>query len=349
MSATRADVARMAGVSPATVSYVINGGPRPVAAETRDRIERAIDALCYRPSALANAFRRGQTKTIGLLIPSPRNPFYAEMAESVEHELLKQNYLTSIGISSFDVQKDELYLNLFEDRRLDGMIFGVRSSLLSRIRANYTAMPHVVLDDPGGTVDRAASVFTDNNCDVACAVAHLQSHGHRVIGCISGPTSWPIGTVRANAWQRQQRDVGLPSDNALLTRSEVSEKGGANAIEELVGNGAARRSRVGLQPTAVFISTDIQALGVLRACHELGIRVPDDLAIVSYDGINQTRFTHPSLTTMRQPLAEIVRTAVEKLSEQMSGTQENGPPRRVALNSSLVLGESCGCASVACG
>jgi LacI family transcriptional regulator len=343
MKITRSDVARMAGVSPAVVSYVTNGGPRPVSTSTRARVEAAIEALGYRPNALANAFRDGRSTSVGLLIPSPLNPYYAEMAQVIETELLTHGYLLSMGISTFNAKQDEAHLRSFDDRRMAGLIIASGASVRSAVVRQEGSIGQVVLDDVPGL--GISSVYTDNHYDAARAVDHLQLHGHSVIGCIAGPPGWRDCAVRVDAWRSQQESAGLPSGRELIAYGDVSEVGGSMALRILLSDDSYRSSRRRQKPTAVFVNSDVQAFGALRACHELGIRVPDDLAIVSFDGVRQGLFSQPRLTSMRRPLKEMVRGAVSILLGDLEDLSSEPPalPVQKALRGNMLIGESCGC------
>lgn len=343
MKVTRSDVARMAGVSPAVVSYVTNGGPRPVSASARARVEAAIDTLGYRPNALANAFRDGRSTSVGLLVPSPLNPYFAEMAQSIETELLTRGYLLSMGISTFNTEHDEAQLRSFDDRRMAGVVIASGASVTPALAREEWSIARVVLDEVPGL--GIPSVYTDNHYDAARAVDHLQLHGHSVIGCIAGPAGWRDCAVRVDAWRSQQESAGLPSGRELIAYGDVSEVGGSMALHILLSDTSYRSSRRRQKPTAVFVNSDVQAFGALRACHELGLRVPDDLAIVSFDGVRQGLFSQPRLTSMRRPLKEIVRTAVGRLLGDPGKSSGGGSASHVhrALRGNMVIGESCGC------
>ena len=343
---TRSEVARLAGVSPAVVSYVVNGGPRPVSAAARARVEAAIEALDYRPSALANAFRRGRTKTVGLLIPAPLNPFYAELAVAIDAELQLAGYAASMAVSSFNAERDALHLRSFIDRRVDGVVIAAGASLPAGF-ADIDELPHVILDR--GVRSRQLQpnphwcVRTDDDHDVARAVDHLKLHGHELIGCIAGPPTWSVNATRVAVWRSELRRDGLVADDDLLAHADLTEHGGVAALKSLLAADSYRRSRRSRRPSAIFVASDGQAFGALRACFELGIRVPDDVALVSFDGVGTASYSQPSLTTMRQPMQEIVRTATRLLIQQIETTEEVGPPVELALRGNLVIGESCGC------
>jgi LacI family transcriptional regulator len=333
---TRADVASMAGVSPAVVSYVINGGPRPVSTETRARVVASIEALRYRPHAVASALRRGSARAVGLMMPSPVDPYFAELADAVESALYEVGYLFSLGIAHpEDPVRDQDQLLSLVGRRMDGLILSSTDAVTRLKAAGEDTPPIVVLDGAVGGLS-VSKVGVDNVGDAAYAVAHLQDWGHRVIGCISGPAPVPMCSERVEGWRRQQDEVGAPHGPRLLCRAELSARGGALAAQAMLGGdgGLAEASR----PTAVFVTSDVQAHGVLQVCHALGLAVPADISIVSFDGTQSTRYTQPPLTSMRQPIKELGATAVRVLLQMIA------EPARVSnllLHSNLVLGGSC--------
>jgi LacI family transcriptional regulator len=334
---TRADVANMAGVSPAVVSYVINGGPRPVSAAARARVEAAIEALDYRPNAIASALRGGSTKSIGLLMPSPTNPFFAELAAAIESALFDAGNVLSIGITDDDAARERVHLRSLADRRVDGIIIISSRSLASVVESRITPPPIVVLDRVGAT--SGPSVHVENVLDSRYAVEHLQSWGHRLIGCVAGPWPIPLSAERVQGWSDQQASIGAPADADLVAHAEFSPQGGAEAARALLGPDSRVMAKRGERPTALFVSSDAQAHGVLQACHELGIRVPEDVSIVSFDGTQSARFTSPPLTTMRQPVAAIGSTAARMLLGMVADHESRPAP--VVLRGNLVVGGSC--------
>ena len=328
----------MAEVSPAVVSYVINGGPRPVSKAARARVVAAIEALDYRPNAVASALRRGSTKSIGLLMPSPVNPYFAELADAAESELLDAGYLLSIGITHEDSARELVHIRSLIDRRVDGLILASSRALTSIRNSRDTAPPIVVFDRVDGD-DAVSSVHVDNVRDAAYAVAHLQSWGHRLIGCISGPWPISISRERVQGWREQQASIDAPSGSTLVSHAEFSAQGGAEAARALLGAEEGSATARGGRPTALFVTSDAQAHGVLHVCHELRLRVPEDISIVSFDGTQSARFTQPALSTMRQPIREIGSTAVRMLLQLI--TDRDSEPREVTFRSNLVLGGSC--------
>lgn len=332
---TRAEVAAMAGVSPAVVSYVINNGPRPVSAATRARVVASIEALSYRPNGVASALRRGTATSVGMLMPSPVDPYFAELADAVESALHEAGYLFSLGIAHPEEPvREQVQLRSLTDRRMDGLILS-SSLAVTRLQQAGEAMPPIVVLD-GGPDGPVSTVGVDNHRDAAYAVAHLQDWGHRRIGCISGPGQVRACAERVAGWVQQQDEIGAPNGPRWLCRAELSSRGGAAAARAMLGSGGERS--LGPRPTALFVTSDVQAHGVLQVCHDLGLSVPADISIVSFDGTQSTRYTQPPLTSMRQPIKELGSTAVRVLLEMI------GHPGRtctVVLRCNLVLGGSC--------
>lgn len=334
--ATRADVASLANVSPAVVSYVINGGPRPVSREARARVNAAIEALDYRPNAVASALRGGSTKTVGLLIPSPVNPYFAELAEVIEHELLQAGYLLSVGITHEDAKLQRTHVRSLIDRRADGLLL-ISSDALAKAREHKEQLPPIVVVDRVDDTDSTSCVHVDNVQGAAAAVEHLQSWGHTRIACISGP--WPLRTSkdRVQGWREQQQQAAAPHSSDLVAQGAFTPQGGAEAAEALLNPD--HRQPGYETPTALFVSSDAQAHGALHACSRLGLRVPEDISIVSFDGTQSARFTQPPLTTLRQPLKDIGATAVRLLLSRIASPQE--PKETVVFQGNLVVGGSC--------
>jgi LacI family transcriptional regulator len=333
---TRADVAAHAGVSPAVVSYVINDGPRPVSKETRARVLASIEALDYRPNVVASALRGGLTRSVGLLIPTTDNPFFGELADVIEREVFDSGNVLSIGITDMEPARERAQLRSLADRRVDGVLLASSQTLVNTQGIDLHGAPVVIIDRAGD--DRASSVYVNNLPDAVYAVEHLQSWGHRLIGCVAGP--WPIvvANERVDGWRRQQRKIGAPHGPELVVHAEFSGQGGAEAALALLGPEGRPFAVHGARPTALFVSSDVQAHGVLWACDRLGLRVPEDVSVVSFDGTQSARFSRPTLTTMRQPIRDIGATAVRLLLDRVADRER--APETVWFHSNLVLGGS---------
>lgn len=329
--ATRAEVAALARVSPALVSYVINDGPRAVSPEARARIEAAIDALNYTPDPVASVLRGGSSRTVGLLIPDTVNPFYAELATEIQSQLFEQGRATVVGLTDDEISKETLLASSFFERRLDSVILVSSQARRFIDRANNTPTPLVVFGH-ADNVTNVMSVTVDHARDAMTAVEHLQSWGHRVIACITGPRQNPVATERVNGWRLQQERVGAPTNETLIAHSEVSVEGGIMGAKTLLTSAGLTAS--GLRPTAIFATSDVQALGTMFACAEMGLRVPDDISIMGTDGTKAAKYSVPALTTLRLPLHEVSRALVT------AALQSQRPPAQM-FRGNLVVGDSC--------
>ncbi|WP_460572865.1 LacI family DNA-binding transcriptional regulator [Humibacter soli] len=336
MSVTRSDVARAAGVSPAVVSYVLNGGPRPVSAAARARVEAAIERLDYRPNAIASALRGGSTRSVGLLSPDPLDPYFAELAEAIEREFSGAGYVVLTGHGHGDRAREERYVRTFTARQVDGLVFAsVATTSFDGIECPVLVIDGMPSDKPVSTID------VEHAADAAVAVEHLQRHGHSLIGCISMPVGTSVGATSIAGWSAQQARDGSPAGDELVAFAESSEEGGNLAAHLLLSEHGRPWAIHGTRPTALFVAADVQAIGAIHACWELGLRVPDDVAIVSIGGTRPAAFTVPPLTTMRQDLPYLAKRAVKELLERFEDPTR--APEHTVLRGNLVVGRSCGC------
>ncbi|MFI6999976.1 LacI family DNA-binding transcriptional regulator [Nocardia sp. NPDC050175] len=331
MAVTRADVARLAGTSPALVSYVLNDGPRSVAPATRARIEAAIEQLGYRPNMSARSLRMNRGHALGMVIPDGANPFFAELSAVVEAAAFARGFPLIVGNAAGDEARERAYVSAFIDRRVEGLL-AISSSWESGI-ADACAAADMALVAVDRIIDpaRCAHVMCDSLAGARIAVEHLISHGHREIACLSGPH---VSTAdeRVAGYRQALAAAGLPE--SVVVRAEFGGAAGYRALSELMSGTTT--------PTAVFVTSDLQAMGMLRAAYDANLRVPDDLAIVGFDGIEYARYTRPGLTTMVQPTRKMGELAVELLLKQIdTGSAEPGV---VSLGAELKTRGSCGCA-----
>ena len=328
--ATRADVAQMAGTSAAVVSYVINNGPRPVAPETAERVRAAIRDLNYRPNAVARSLRLQRTRALGLVVPDLANPFFAELASAIEMNAAEYRQALLLGNSLDSEEREARNLRTFGDYRVDGLIIvPVVSGTGSLSLLRDLDMPVVVLDRlvPGAS---APTVLPDNVAGACAATRHLLEHGYSEVGCIAGPEAILTAEERLQGWRQAITGAGLDAQEQWVVRSEFDRDAGYRAAIELLS----RPQR----PRALFVSSDEQAFGVLKASAKLGLRVPDDLALVGFDGLRHSRSTVPSLATMRQPFERYGELAVSLIHQQSAGMKQI-----IRLPVTLQNGGTCGC------
>lgn len=324
---TRADVARLAGVSTAVVSYVVNEGPRPVSPDTRERVRQAIRTLGYRPNPNAQALRTGSTKLLGLIVPELENTHWAEQANAIT-SVAESRGLNVIVASSNNQASNELrHIRSLSARRVDGLIIASTGAALDLSPAIGVGIPVVFINTFQDFPDLTA-IGVDACEGARLATAHLLEHGYGAPGLIVGRGGGLDVEPREAGWSRALQDAG--EFDGPVVRTSFSRQGGYEAGLRLF-SGSHR-------PRSIFVSSDMQALGLLKALHEVRLKVPDDVAIVSFDGTIDSLYTNPPLTVVHQPVEEMARAAVNHLLDD-DGTETS----RVVIPALLVIRESCGC------
>ncbi|SIR14798.1 LacI family DNA-binding transcriptional regulator [Pseudacidovorax sp. RU35E] len=328
--ATIKDVALRAGVSVTTVSHVVNG-TRTVSPEGRARVEDAIRALGYVPSAVARSLKSNSTRTVGMLIPNSSNPYFAEIVRVVEDRCFGAGYALVLCNTDDEPQRQSVYLQVLAQRRIDGLIVvssGGDASLPALLAG--LRMPTVLVDreveDPACDL-----VETAHMQGGLLATRHLLSLGHRRIACIGGPAGLTPSEQRIDGWRMALAEAGHSATSAaLLWHGGFTPQGGYEAMHAIL--------RTAERPSAVFVGNDLMAMGALRAAHECGLRVPDDMSLVGFDDIELSAYASPPLTTVAQPKARIGALAVDMLLERIDGRRQIG--RKVLLQPELRVRDS---------
>jgi LacI family transcriptional regulator len=308
---------------------VLNNGPRPVAAATRERVLKAIHELGYRPNAVARALVLRRTETIGLVVPDNSNPYFAELAKAIEDVAYSAGYAIVLGNSSNDSHRESAQLRTLSERQVDGLLFIGSSSRPDLSQLQGSGIP-VVLLDRASEDHSFPSVVVDSRAGARVGVEHLIKHGHRRIACIAGPENLPAAAEREAGWREALRAHRI-ARGSVLERSAFSREGGYTAARRLLS--------LEDQPSAIFASSDLQGIGALRACHEAGLKVPDDIALLAFDGTQESEYTTPPLSVVCQPINEIAAKSIEiLLADEGQVTHDH-----LVLQPSLLLRYSCGC------
>lgn len=306
--ATLNDVARAAGLSSSAVSRHLNGRITLPAA-TRARIEAAIEALDYRPNLLARRLSTGRTEAIGLVTPVIDNPFFSELAAAVERAATERGYAVSITATQGQTDRELAAIQRLHDRHVDGLMLMTERPDDGRLAAALDGLTTVILldeDVPGPALPR---VFVDNAAGAAAATHHLLDIGHRHIGHISGPRGM-LST--------EERLAGLTQ--ALATQGLAPGPCLFGSYSRAFGLTAARQMLAATpRPTAILGGSDDIAIGVIEVARAMGLSVPRDLSLTGFDDIRYAGLIHPGLTTVRQPVARIGRTAFETLLASLMG------------------------------
>jgi LacI family transcriptional regulator len=289
--ATIKQVALAAGVSYTTVSHVLNA-TRPVSPDARARVLEAAAALHYVPSALARSLRSQTTGTIGLIIPNNTNPYFSEVARGIEDSCYAAGYSVILCNSDDDPVKQRDYLDVLLAKRCDGLIMAALAQTDGAL-LRQRQVPAVFLDRaPDGTAHDVVGI--DNRAGGQLAGRHLLALGRQRIGCIGGPRDLAVSDQRIAGLQLALAEAGRGLDPALQDAGDFTSTSGHAAALRLLSHPAAQR------PDALFCCNDMMAIGTLRAAAELGIAVPQQLAVVGFDDIDLAQFVHPPLTSVSQ-------------------------------------------------
>ncbi|MFK4599480.1 LacI family DNA-binding transcriptional regulator [Streptomyces pristinaespiralis] len=323
------DVAAAAGLSVATVSRALNDHPS-VSPEARARVLAAVEALGYRPNAVARSLRTDQTRTIGLVISDVLNPYFTELARSVEDEARTRGYSVIIGNANERPDLQDHHVRTLLERRIDGLLVSPadgRSPLMLDAAGGGTPVVFVDRWIPGVDVP---VVRADGRDAVRDLVAHLHGLGHRRLAIIAGPAATTTGQERVDAFREALHAYGLPLPDEYIGQGDFQADSGRRATERFLD--------LPRPPEAVFAADNLMALGALDAIRARGLRVPDDIGLAAFDDIPWFVHTDPPITAIAQPTAELARAAVRALVDLIEGR----PPQSVTLPATLVVRRSCG-------
>ncbi|MFE0625861.1 LacI family DNA-binding transcriptional regulator [Streptomyces sp. NPDC058864] len=325
------DVASRAGVSVATVSRVLNDHPA-VRPDTRTRVLEAVADLGYRPNAVARSLRTDQTRTLGLVISDVLNPFFTELARSVEDEARALGYSVIIGNADERPEQQDHHIRTLLDRRIDGLLVsptdGGSPLILDAVRSG-TPMVFVDRWIPG--IGNDVPVVRTDGCDaVRDLVAHLHGLGHRRLAIIAGPAATTTGRERVRAFREALAAFGLPLPDEYIGQGDFQADSGRRAV--------ARFLDLPVPPDVVFAADNLMALGAMDEIRARGLRVPDDIALAAFDDIPWFLHTDPPITAIAQPTGELGRAAVRSLIDRVEGR----PAPSVTVSARLVVRRSCG-------
>ena len=304
------EVASRAGVSISTVSRVLNETGYPIRPETRQRVLEAIDALGFHPSPFARALLGKPTETIGLMIPDISNPYYPLLSKGVEDVANELGYTVIFCNTDRSADKARRYLQVLREKRVDGIIFAGGghemdgdADLLGEIRAKVVLIGRHLWPFPSVQVDNTRAAYE--------ATVHLIGLGHRRVGFISGPLNLTSALDRLKGYKMAMEEAGAGVEEPLLREGDFHYESGYQAALSLLKGGEL--------PTAIFASNDRMAMGAVAAAYDLGMRVPEELAVVGFDDTPSSSYVRPSLTSVSLPSYEMGATAARLLSRQMIG------------------------------
>lgn len=320
--ANRREVAAAAGVSVRTVSNVVNGYVH-VSDATRKRVLQAIQELDYRPSELARSLKVGRSGLIGLVLPELDTPYFAELTRAFVEEGVRRGATVVIDQTDGDLERERYLIDRTEYGSLfDALIISPLALTSEHVASVSVDRPLVFLGE--GSFPRFDHVMIDNRVAAREAVAHLLETGRRRIAAV-GAQHHPHGasSQRLGGYGDALREAGLDVDESLVAFVESFRRGsGASATQFLLDRAD--------PPDALFCFSDPLALGAIRVLHQRGVRIPDDIAVVGFDDIEDGRFSTPSLTTISPDHRFIARTAIERVEAKLANTADDSKRLTIA-------------------
>lgn len=326
---TIVDIARETGVSYSTVSRVLSGFEF-VKEDTRQRVLEAAQRLGYVANIGARSLAGGKSHVIGLLVPGLDNGYIGEVARGIDEELARVNYDLMLYTTHRQRGKESTYVHSIANSLTDGLILVVPLVTDYLQRLQEQRFPYVLVDQSDPT-NQSNIVDATNWQGAYAATEYLINLGHSRIGLISGLMQIASARERLEGYKAALADHKIAFDPDLITEGDFWQPSGYEAALTLLD--------LKPPPTAIFASNDLSAFGAMDAIRERGLSIPEDISIVGFDDIPQASLVHPKLTTVRQPLDQMGRVAVQMLLDQVENPSH--PPRRITLATQLIVRDSC--------
>jgi len=299
------DIAKISGVSKATVSRVVNG-TKPVSDEVRRKVMQAIDETGYKPSSLARSLMTKETKLIGVVIPDVSNPIFSQLVKGMEEVSSEQGYNILLCNSYLNHDKEMEYLEILSDKEVDGIVFlTTKETKAHSDFFNEYKKPVVTVDRSFKNID-IPSVSIDDFEASQKAVNYLINLGHKNIGMVRASLDDRAhGLHRFEGYKVALENAGLCIREENVVEGDFSVQSGYDAVSKILSNNT--------PPTAIFFANDTMAVGGIRCITDSGLRVPDDISVIGFDDIPISEMFIPSLSTIKQPTMTVGRSAMEKL------------------------------------
>lgn len=317
-------VAKQAGVSVATVSRVLNGQDT-VANKSKIKVEEAIRLLNYEPSILGKNLRNSESRLLLILIPTISNPFYLEIIKGIENVAISQNYNILICETDSNPERENIYFDLLRSKMADGIISmdpAVKIETLTKL-----AEKHAIIQCSEYTIDSGICYVTIDNEEASYrAVKHLLQIGHEKIALINSDENYLYARQRRLGYQRALEEHGILLNKDFIFHTQhLGFEYGQQAMKKILN--------LTNRPTAVFAVSDLLAIGALKEINNNGLHVPNDIALVGFDNIDFSNMTHPTLTTISQPMYKMGTIAAKMLISQLRGE----PVESIVVDHELII------------
>lgn len=321
------DVAHKAGVSVATVSRVFNN-PSTVAKKTKLRVEQAISELNYEPSVLGRNLRTSESKLILVLIPSISNPFYTKIIKGIEDTAIALGYNILLCETDSNPKRESIYFNLIRNQLADGIISmdpTVNKTKLTELAGQYPIVQCSEFDEDG----TISYVTINNELAAYHAVKHLIKIGQKKIALINSDEKFLYARERRAGYEKAMDEFGLTIETDWIYNTESLDfEDGKRAMRRLLD--------LPNRPTAVFAVSDVLAIGALKEINATGLQIPGDVAVIGFDKIAFSNMTHPTLTTIAQPMYKMGCTSANMIVNKIKGKKVES----IILDHELIIRES---------
>lgn len=336
MAVTIKDVAKLANVAPSTVSRVIANSPR-ISEATKQKVNKAMDELGYHPNLNARSLASQSTQTIGLVMPSSgdvvfQNPFFPTVLQGISEGAHENKYALHMTTGKSEKETLEAVIYMVQGKRVDGVIL-LNSKVEDKVISFLIErdFPFVLIGKPYKHVEEITHVDNDNVRAMSEATNYLIGHGHREIAFIGGSLDLVVTVDRLLGYKRALEKAEIKLRNEYIIHEEFLREGGQEAVRELMA--------LDHPPTALVVADDFMALGVLNTLDELGISVPEDLSVVSFNNVLLAEMAKPPLTSVDINIFDLGYQASRNLIQKIENSNE--PTKRIIISHKLIERLSC--------
>ncbi|SDH76543.1 transcriptional regulator, LacI family [Alteribacillus persepolensis] len=325
------DVAKMANVSPATVSRVLSN-PELVSKKTRDKVLEVINQVNYQPHIVARQFRTKETKTILAVVPDITSAFFSEVLRGIEHTAIREGYQVILGDTENSVERENDYINLLLQKQVDGMLLLTARLEKEKLEELAEHFPIVLACEYIDGLN-VPTVSIDNISAARKATEHLIKLGHERVAHICGPMNVILGRDRLRGFRQAMMSHDLDVDPSYI------QEGGNESLESGY-NQMMKLLALETPPTGVFVYNDEMAMGAMKAVKNSGLRIPEDIAIVGFDNLKMASVVEPHLTSIDQPKYKIGQKAMSILIQKIN--KEKITKQSFVMKDHLFIRQSCG-------
>lgn len=326
------DVSKELGLSPTTISLVLNGKDNSIPEATKKRIMECVEKLNYYPDTIAQSLATHRTNTIGLLIPDITNNFFTEYVHSVQLKLNSYGYDVILCISEDKRDDDIKYINLLKNRRVDGLMLAMSAESLlptnlskTKELLNSLEIPYIMIDRY--IDDSSPYVGVDNETSGYNVTKYLIEKGHKKIGVITGPMYLSSSINRLKGFKRCLNEYNIEIPSCYIQHMKYDMKSGYLGAKKLLDKDI----------TAIFAFNDLQAYGVISYAKEQGIKIPEDLSLAGFDDLMYSSILDTKLTTVKQPIEQIAKESCEMMIRLINNIEGE---TKVRLNTELIVRNS---------